>query len=93
MVYLNYQYNYLFSSNRYKPFDKVKSDLEVTLNNQTIFGRWENGKRIGGMYYNEELEFSVKVFTTNATDGLILPIEGGKAKIREYMRWQDELKA
>ena len=33
MVYLNYQYNYLFSSNRYKPFDKVKSDLETTLNN------------------------------------------------------------
>lgn len=39
------------------------------------------------MYYNEELEFSVRVYTTNATDGLILPIEKGKAKIREYMRW------
>ena len=40
MLYLNYQYNYLFSFERYNPFDEVKGQLETHLNNRSIFGTW-----------------------------------------------------
>ena len=71
----------------------MKLKLEETLNNKTIFGVWENGVRQHGtgLYYNEDINFQMNVSTSNATD-IELPIDGAREKIREYMRWQDELK-
>ena len=59
MVYLNYQYNYLFSQNRYKPFYQLKNELEARLNDRSIFGTWKDGVHDGtGRYYDLDDEFT-----------------------------------
>lgn len=73
-MFINYQYNYLFSTNRYLDFDVLKTQLNTTLYNQTIFGVfYPNGThKEGGEYYDLDNDAQYSVETSNVSS-LVLP--------------------